>query len=186
MRKQHWPNCQSHPIHPPPIADRTLTTPVPLSSPLAHFPKPQTRAALPSRHPSLVLTASDLGFPHPPQRLLMQPTNLWYRHAGGVGWARDDYVEYDLDNEDEDWLEAFNGGPPGSTGVPRLAEDKFEAMLYRLEVSNAEANQHLMGDSGGQGLPWGSAAVGLWGQGGCWGPSCRKLLEVHQRGAGDA
>lgn len=78
-----------------------------------------------------------------------------------MGWARDDYVEYDLDNEDEDWLEAFNGGPPGSTGVARLAEDKFEAMLYRLEVSNAEANQHLMGDSGAQGMLWGVGAVWL-------------------------
>ncbi|GLC38898.1 hypothetical protein PLESTB_000459500 [Pleodorina starrii] len=74
---------------------------------------------------------------------LFRIPDTYIRGKGGVGWARDDYCEYDLDNEDEDWLEAFNGG-----GANRLSEEKFEQMLWRLETANAEANQRLMSEPG--------------------------------------
>jgi hypothetical protein len=66
--------------------------------------------------------------------------------TGGVGLAKEDYVEYDLDNEDEDWLEAYNAG-----AANRLSEEKFEQMLWRLETSNAEANQRVMNEPGARG-----------------------------------
>ncbi|KAG2433542.1 hypothetical protein HYH02_012659 [Chlamydomonas schloesseri] len=67
----------------------------------------------------------------------------YIRSKSGVGLAKEDYVEYDLDNEDEDWLEAYNAG-----AANRLSEEKFEQMLWRLETSNADANQRVMNEPG--------------------------------------
>src|SRR6056300_1847477 len=39
------------------------------------------------------------------------------------------YVEYDLDNDDEDWLETFN------EGADTLTAEKFEEMLWKLELA---------------------------------------------------
>ena len=47
------------------------------------------------------------------------------------------FVEYDLDAEDEAWLTEFNGEQE------RLSADKFETMLWRLDVSNAEATDRI-------------------------------------------
>jgi hypothetical protein len=38
--------------------------------------------------------------------------------AGGSNFAVPDYVEYDLDNEDEDWLQAFNRTGASSSSKP--------------------------------------------------------------------
>ena len=64
-------------------------------------------------------------------------------------------VEYDLDNEDEDWLAAFNGGQArlpaekcarfvgprrACVGLAlRRVRLRFEAMLWRLELACADA-----------------------------------------------
>jgi hypothetical protein len=42
-------------------------------------------------------------------------------------------VEYDLDNEDEDWLKQYN------LGRSKLSDIVFERMLWRLEVECAAA-----------------------------------------------
>jgi enhancer of polycomb-like protein len=47
-------------------------------------------------------------------------------------------VEYDLDNEDEDWLENYNDGSEV------LSAEKFEEMLWKLELACAEANEKIM------------------------------------------
>ena len=49
-----------------------------------------------------------------------------------------DVVEYDLDNEDEDWLTAYNDGQN------RLPAEKFEAMIWKLEVCCGEATETAM------------------------------------------
>ena len=48
------------------------------------------------------------------------------------------YVEYDLDNEDEDWLENYNDG------ADVLSAEKFEEMLWKLELACSEANERIM------------------------------------------
>lgn len=49
-----------------------------------------------------------------------------------------EYVEYDLDEDDEDWLEKYNDGQN------RLPAEKFELMLYKLEVAWAEAAENRL------------------------------------------
>jgi hypothetical protein len=49
---------------------------------------------------------------------------LWPAPAGSAG--DDDFVEYDLDNEDENWLQTYNAADE------RLSDMKFERMLRRL------------------------------------------------------
>ncbi|GIL51503.1 hypothetical protein Vafri_7475 [Volvox africanus] len=80
---------------------------------------------------------------------LFRIPDTYIRGKGGVGWAREDYCEYDLDNDDEDWLEAFNEG-----AANRLSEEKFELMLWRLETANAEANQRVMSEAGSGAQDW--------------------------------
>lgn len=48
------------------------------------------------------------------------------------------YCEYDLDNDDEDWLENYNDGQDV------LSAEKFEEMLWRLELACAAANEKIM------------------------------------------
>ncbi|KAG2498114.1 hypothetical protein HYH03_003872 [Edaphochlamys debaryana] len=74
---------------------------------------------------------------------LFRIPETYIRSKGGIGWTPDVYCEYDLDGEDEDWLDAFNAGEAN-----RLSEEKFELMLWRLETANAEANQRLMAEPG--------------------------------------
>lgn len=50
-------------------------------------------------------------------------------YAGGTGYNNEQYVEYDLDNDDEDWLDEFNKSDN------RLSDAKFETMLWRLELA---------------------------------------------------
>lgn len=44
-------------------------------------------------------------------------------------------MEYDLDENDVQWLEKFNNGQD------KLPARRFELLLWRLEVINAEANE---------------------------------------------
>ncbi|KAJ9534946.1 hypothetical protein QJQ45_029617 [Haematococcus lacustris] len=65
-----------------------------------------------------------------------------YIHGkGGVPASSEESVEYDLDNEDEDWLEALNCG-----GACRLSDTKFESMLWRLELLWSECFEALPSD----------------------------------------
>ncbi|XP_031496331.1 enhancer of polycomb-like protein 1 [Nymphaea colorata] len=55
-----------------------------------------------------------------------QPTS--YVRGRGARAELGDFVEYDLDNEDEDWLQEFNNERK------IITPEKFEALLFRLEV----------------------------------------------------
>ena len=50
-------------------------------------------------------------------------------------------VEYDLDNDDEDWLEAYNDGQN------RLPAEKLELMIWKLEMACGDANEAWMAQS---------------------------------------
>lgn len=61
----------------------------------------------------------------------------------GVGGAREpDPVEYDLDNEDEDWLKGYN------LGRNKLSDQLFEKMLWKLELACAEATDSALTAAG--------------------------------------
>ncbi|KAK1413749.1 hypothetical protein QVD17_35529 [Tagetes erecta] len=62
-----------------------------------------------------------------------QPTS--YLRARGVRAEIGEFVEYDLDNEDEDWLEQFN------KEVKVLPAEKFETILFKLEVLDHKARE---------------------------------------------
>ena len=66
---------------------------------------------------------------------------LVYR-AGGVGYRDENMVEYDLDSEDERWLDHYNDGQD------RLSDTRFEYLLWRLEVANAEATDRALSVAG--------------------------------------
>lgn len=76
-------------------------------------------------------------------------------------------MDYDLDNDDEDWLVAYNarwagGGGSGSTASAlstngaaslsspslQLSDHKLERILWRLDVSCAEANERAIASGG--------------------------------------
>jgi hypothetical protein len=51
-------------------------------------------------------------------------------------------VEYDLDAEDEDWVERYG------LGGSKLSDQKFERMLWVLELACAEAQEVLWNAAG--------------------------------------
>ena len=53
--------------------------------------------------------------------------------AAGIGWQEDDEVDYDLAEEDRQWLDNFN------QGQERLPFRRMELLLWRLDTANAEA-----------------------------------------------
>lgn len=58
--------------------------------------------------------------------------------AGGTGPQEGGVVEYDADSEDDRWLENCN------RGQDRLSHQKFELMMWRLELANAAANDRTL------------------------------------------
>lgn len=62
---------------------------------------------------------------------------------GGIGYHDDRFIEYDLDKEDEAWLEAFN------RGQDRLPARRMELLMWRLECANAEATDRALAAAGG-------------------------------------
>ena len=68
--------------------------------------------------------------------------NFSFIGAGGVGYYDERFIEYDLDAEDERWLEAFN------RGQRRLPQRRFELLLWRLETANAEATDAALAAAG--------------------------------------
>ncbi|XP_071705905.1 uncharacterized protein [Rutidosis leptorrhynchoides] len=58
-----------------------------------------------------------------------------YLRARGVRAEIGEFVEYDLDNEDEDWLQEFNR----ERNI--LSDEKFETIVYKLEVLDHKARE---------------------------------------------
>lgn len=68
--------------------------------------------------------------------------NTYLRGRGGTGYDDPIQVEYDLDAEDEAWLKRLNGPQE------RLSADKFETMLWKLDLWNAEATDKVFAFQG--------------------------------------
>ncbi len=51
-------------------------------------------------------------------------------------------VEYDVDTDDDQWLENIN------RGQDRLSHQKFELMISKLEHANAKANDRTLSAAG--------------------------------------
>ncbi|KAJ8548965.1 hypothetical protein K7X08_032328 [Anisodus acutangulus] len=66
-------------------------------------------------------------------RTFAQPTS--YIHARGARAEIGEFVEYDLDNEDEDWLRDLNRERKD------LAAEKLETILHKLEVLDHKARE---------------------------------------------
>ncbi|GMH45154.1 hypothetical protein BSKO_13111 [Bryopsis sp. KO-2023] len=66
----------------------------------------------------------------------------YLRGKGGTGFADNDFVEYDIDTEDEEWVENLN------KGQPRLNEGKFERMLWKLELACSAATEKTLRAAG--------------------------------------
>ncbi len=69
-------------------------------------------------------------------------------------------MEYDLDNEDEDWLATVN------LGGSRLPPEKLERMLWRLELACSEATEGALTAAGAaqaqQVQPGGGGCLQQW------------------------
>ncbi|KAL6137318.1 hypothetical protein ACLB2K_062610 [Fragaria x ananassa] len=66
-------------------------------------------------------------------RTFAQPNS--YLRARGARAELGEFVEYDLDNEDEDWLEEFN------RDNEILAPEKLETLIFKLEVLDHKARE---------------------------------------------
>ncbi|RAL53496.1 hypothetical protein DM860_007168 [Cuscuta australis] len=66
-------------------------------------------------------------------RTFTQPAS--YIHARGARAEIGEFVEYDLDNEDEDWLQEFN------KEREVLPAEKLESILFKLEVFDHKARE---------------------------------------------
>ncbi|KAL5775912.1 hypothetical protein ACOSP7_013469 [Xanthoceras sorbifolium] len=66
-------------------------------------------------------------------RTFSQPNS--YLRARGARAELGDFVEYDLDNEDEDWLHVF------IKDRKLLAPEKFETLIFKLEVLDHKARE---------------------------------------------
>ncbi|EEF48690.1 transcription factor, putative [Ricinus communis] len=66
-------------------------------------------------------------------RTFSQPTS--YLRARGARAELGEFVEYDLDNEDEDWLREFN------QDKKILFPERFESLLFKLEVLDHKARE---------------------------------------------
>ncbi|KAJ3693235.1 hypothetical protein LUZ60_008715 [Juncus effusus] len=66
-------------------------------------------------------------------RTFGQPNS--YIRSGGARVEVGEFVEYDLDNEDEDWLEEINGERKS------LSPEKLEVLLFKLEVLDHRARE---------------------------------------------
>ena len=64
-----------------------------------------------------------------------------YLRSPAFGAPMSEIVEYDLDNDDEDWLTQYNDGQN------RLPAEKLELMIWKLEIACGEATEHWMAES---------------------------------------
>ena len=59
-----------------------------------------------------------------------------------MGPQEEGVIEYDADSEDDKWLERIN------RGQDRLSHQKFELMIWKLELANAAANERTLSAAG--------------------------------------
>ncbi|KAL2649346.1 hypothetical protein R1flu_017474 [Riccia fluitans] len=78
-------------------------------------------------------------------RTFNQPPS--YLRGRGARSEATEYVEYDLDDEDEDWLNQLNAERR------ILSPEKFEGMLYRLEIMDHKARERTGGVPATLGAP---------------------------------
>ena len=62
--------------------------------------------------------------------------------TGGVGYQDKDFVEYDMNVSDEEWLAAYN------EGQERLPGRTFERMMWKLELECAKATEKTLRAAG--------------------------------------
>ena len=62
--------------------------------------------------------------------------------TGGIGYHDERFIEYDLDEEDAEWLDGLN------RGQDRLPPRRMELLMWRLEVANAEATDRALAAAG--------------------------------------
>ena len=62
--------------------------------------------------------------------------------AGGIGYHDERFIEYDLDEEDQEWLDGLN------RGQDRLPARRMELLMWRLELANAEATDRALAAAG--------------------------------------
>jgi hypothetical protein len=92
--------------------------------------------------PALLQSAAGAGACRPAAGASMSRPSADPSCADG-GYLTDDFVEYDLDNEDEDYLET-------SGLVNKIHADKFERMLWRLELACSSATDDALAAAGQQ------------------------------------
>ena len=68
--------------------------------------------------------------------------------AGGVGYKDKDFVEYDMDALDEEWLHAYN------SGQNRLPERVFERLMWKLELACADTTEKTLRAAGKMLMAW--------------------------------
>lgn len=66
----------------------------------------------------------------------------YIRGKGGLGYDDPTHVEYDADVEDEKWVREFNGAHE------KLTIEKFELMVWKLELANAAATDRAFAFAG--------------------------------------
>lgn len=66
----------------------------------------------------------------------------YIRGKGGLGYDDPTHVEYDADLEDEKWVREFNGAQE------KLTMEKFELMVWKLELANAAATDRSFAFAG--------------------------------------
>eukprot|EP01018_Ginkgo_biloba_P025100 Gb_40059 [translate_table: standard] len=62
-----------------------------------------------------------------------------YLRGRGTRAENTEFIEYDLDDEDEDWLQEFNNEKK------ILSPERFESMLYKLEILDHKARERAVG-----------------------------------------
>ncbi|CAG9465303.1 unnamed protein product [Pedinophyceae sp. YPF-701] len=67
-----------------------------------------------------------------------RPPRTYLRRRGVGGFRSEIYINYDLDAQDVEWLDKFNAGQN------RLAPDKMEAMMFRLEMLNKRMTEDAL------------------------------------------
>ena len=81
------------------------------------------------------MTVSSYEEDYPP--IFEQPVEYIRCEDAPGGDGSDKFIAYDADSEDEAWLESFNGRKN------LLSMDKFELMIYKLEVEKKQQQQQI-------------------------------------------
>lgn len=78
----------------------------------------------------------------------------YIRREGGIESREAEVIDYDLDKEDVEWLNSFNGSSN------KLSAEKFEKLLWKLEMACARALERALATTGAAPSErWSAAAV---------------------------